>query len=74
VSAGAIEDDGRVKAIRATKVFPNESPEPLVEGIHMMAVFFSHACGGTLLYMQPDGSVSDAVPFMSSADLYDFAG
>jgi hypothetical protein len=36
VSAGAIEDDGRVKAIGATKVFPNESPEPLVEGIQMM--------------------------------------
>jgi hypothetical protein len=30
VSAGAIEDDGRVVAIRAAIVFPNESPEALV--------------------------------------------
>jgi hypothetical protein len=37
----------------------------------MMAVFFGHARGGTLLYVQPDGSVSDAVRFMSCADLYD---
>jgi crossover junction endodeoxyribonuclease RusA len=29
VSAGAIEDDGRVVAIRAAKVFPNESPDAL---------------------------------------------
>jgi hypothetical protein len=33
----------------------------------MMAVFFGHASGG----MQPDGSISDAVRLMSSADLYD---
>jgi hypothetical protein len=30
VSAGAIDDDGPAVAIRAAKVFPNESPEPLV--------------------------------------------
>ena len=29
VSAGAIEDDARVVAIRAAKVFPNECPEAL---------------------------------------------
>jgi crossover junction endodeoxyribonuclease RusA len=29
VSAGTIEDDGRVVAIRAAKVFPNESPDAL---------------------------------------------
>jgi hypothetical protein len=37
----------------------------------MMAVFFGHARGGTLLYMQPDGSDSGAVRLMSSADLDD---
>jgi hypothetical protein len=30
-----------------------------------------HACGGTLLYVQPDGEISGAVRLMSVADLYD---
>jgi hypothetical protein len=37
----------------------------------LLGFFVSHPRGGTLLYLQPDGSVSDAVRLMSAADLYD---
>jgi hypothetical protein len=37
----------------------------------LLGFFVGHARGGTLLYVEPDGSISDAVRLMSAADLYD---
>jgi hypothetical protein len=36
-----------------------------------MGLFVGHTRGGTLLYVQPDGSIADAVRLMSCSDLYD---
>jgi hypothetical protein len=38
---------------------------------HAQKCFIGHTRGGPLLYLGPDGSVSDAVCLTSSADLYD---
>jgi hypothetical protein len=37
----------------------------------LLGFFIGHARGGTLLYIRPNGSISDAVRLMSAADLYD---
>jgi hypothetical protein len=37
----------------------------------VLGFFIGHARGGTLLYLEADGSISDAGRFMSIPDLYD---
>jgi hypothetical protein len=46
VSAGVIEDDARVVAIRSAKVFPNDGPEALdVPGVRIRVEAADDACG-----------------------------